>query len=296
MALAAPYGNGDVTAITASGRMLRAALYYAKRNLAVFPIWPVVEYGPGKFVCTCKKGLRCDERPGKHPLGIYVPHGCNDATTDPTKVNHWWACRPDANIGIACNSELVVLDVDVDKGGLKSITDLQKSNGRLPPTWRARTGSGGFHHYFRPPPDMELRNTVSSIAPGLDTRAKGGFVVAPPSNHVSGGSYEWEWWPHRAPLADLPEWLTKAAATPARTKPTEVWRALVRNGVTEGSRNNSITSLAGHLLRRHIDPLVALELIISWNHNRCSPPLPDATVAEIVDRIAGKELARRGHK
>jgi hypothetical protein len=48
------------------------------------------------------------------------------------------------------------------------------------------------------------------------------------------------------------------------------------------------------LLRRHVDPLVALEFLTAWNAARCHPPLDTAEVARIVDSIAGRELKRRG--
>ena len=76
------------------------------------------------------------------------------------------------------------------------------------------------------------------------------------------------------------------------TPPAE-WRDLVLCGVGEGQRNYSVTRLAGYLLRRHVDPLVALEFLTAWNATRCLPPLDTAEVARIVDSIAGRELKRR---
>jgi len=61
----------------------------------------------------------------------------------------------------------------------------------------------------------------------------------------------------------------------------------------EGRRNSSAARLAGYLLRRSIDPIVALELVQSWNAMRCSPPLPPDEIIVIVNSICGRELARR---
>ncbi len=187
--------------------MLRAALYYAKHNLPVFPIWPVIRSpgDPAKFVCACNKELRCD-RPGKHPMAALVPHGLTDATTDPDGVKHFWSMRPDANIAISCTSKLVVLDTD----DVESLDELERQHGLLPQTWKARTGRGGFHHYFAGDPTQEIRNSTSKVARGIDVRANGGYVVAPPSKHASGGAYTWEF-AHRASLAPLPAWLLAAA-------------------------------------------------------------------------------------
>jgi hypothetical protein len=59
-------------------------------------------------------------------------------------------------------------------------------------------------------------------------------------------------------------------------------------------RDCSITRLSGHLLRRHVDPFVVLELMRVWNAARCSPPLPAGDIERIVASIAGRELKRQG--
>ena len=65
------------------------------------------------------------------------------------------------------------------------------------------------------------------------------------------------------------------------------------HGVEAGQRNTWVTRLVGHLLRRGIDPIVAMYLIAAWNqvHNR--PPLPQDEVIRTVNAIAGRELRRR---
>jgi hypothetical protein len=75
--------------------------------------------------------------------------------------------------------------------------------------------------------------------------------------------------------------------------PASAWRELVTNGVTEGARNHSVARLTGHLLRRYVDPRVALELIRAWNAARCRPPLTDKEIQQIVNSVAGRELKRR---
>jgi hypothetical protein len=75
------------------------------------------------------------------------------------------------------------------------------------------------------------------------------------------------------------------------TAPSE-WRDLIK-GVSEGARDCSLTKLTGYLLRRHVDPFIALELIRVFNATRCAPPLPDRDVERIVSSVAGLELKRR---
>ena len=90
----------------------------------------------------------------------------------------------------AKESGLVVLDVDVDKGGEESLRELEAEHGELPTTTIAVTGSGGMHYFFRHP-GVEMRNSAGKLGAGLDVRGDGGYVVAAPSNHASGGHYDW---------------------------------------------------------------------------------------------------------
>jgi len=130
------------------------------------------------------------------------------AATD-SDIRKWWRQFPDANVGVVTGflSGVFVLDVDGDLGA-ETLAQLQKQHGPLPRTWRSRTGRGE-HIWFRFPPD-ELRNTAGEIAPGLDTRGEGGYVVAPGSVHASGAQYEWQDDGDPvlgAELAQLPDWL-----------------------------------------------------------------------------------------
>jgi hypothetical protein len=51
--------------------------------------------------------------------------------------------------------------------------------------------------------------------------------------------------------------------------------------------------LAGHLLRRYVDPIVVLELMLAFNGARGRPPLEAKEVAEIINKISLRELKRR---
>jgi hypothetical protein len=270
--------------------LLDAALDLAGRDLAVFPIWHVCPFQE-KFVCGCSKGLRC-ESPGKHPQARFVRNGLKDATTDPALIRHWWSWAPNANIAIALDDNHVVLDVDPRHGGDETLAQLEHQHGQLPTTWRTKTGGGGEHVYFS---GSGFR--CGTAGRGLDIKARGGYVLTPPSVHVSGQRYEWLTPPDALALAPLPSWLLDAVQQPQTAKavtPTATWRDLVRNGVGEGRRNDAIARFAGHLLRREIDPLVCFELLLCWNMARCRPPLPEDEIAGVVARIFELELRRRG--
>jgi hypothetical protein len=271
---------------------LDAALEYASRGLPVFPVYPVISFRD-RFVCFCDKGQRCKDA-GKHPM---TQHGLKDATTDPAMVRRRWAAAPDANVAIVCSRNCVVLDVDPRHGGDVALDQLEQRHGSLPRTWTARTGGGGSHYYFQA--EEDIRNSAGKVGHGIDIRGAGGYVIAPPSLHISGGSYEWATGraPGDAPLAIMPPWLVAATRSQTRRKavatPATSWRELVRKGVPEGLRNATIARLTGHLLRRNIDPLVALELMIAWNARRCRPPLDEQEVQAIVNSIAASEYKRQ---
>jgi hypothetical protein len=271
--------------------LLAAALDFARRGLPVFPAWPLLPHGD-RLVCACGKTLRC-ENPGKHPMGPLVRHGVTDASTESLMVEHWWRSRPDANIGLA-TGRLVVLDIDPRHGGDHTLAELEQQHGKLPHTWRVRTGGGGAHVYFAAPATETIRNSTGQIGQGIDVRGAGGYVIAPPSRHETGRQYLWQQDPDHAPLSALPAWLSALIEQRSvKRTPSIIWRSLVCDSVTEGQRNDTVAKLAGHLLRRYVDPHVVLELVQAWNQARCTPPLDSNEVTRTVDSIARRELKRR---
>ena len=157
--------------------------------------------------CACRRS--CDN-PGKHPL---TRHGVHDATTDPVLIEEWWRRSPEANVGIATGaaSGLVVVDLDLPKGGRESLRALVATGRRLMSTLASHTGGGGMHLFFtRPPGGVRIPNAVGRLPgvdealPGIDLRGDGGYIVAPPSIHASGRRYRWD--PRR--IAVLPAWMS----------------------------------------------------------------------------------------
>jgi hypothetical protein len=173
-------------------------------------VLPLYEMGADDR-CTC--GGDCGKNAGKHPR---TWHGVADARAEVGKVTAWWRHWPEANIGIATGrvSGLVVLDIDPRNGGNEGLIDLQREHGQLPETAIANTGGGGKHLYFKHPGDREVKNCAALGGfSGLDLKADGGYVVASPSNHQSGGSYLWDMAFHVVdiPLAPCPGFLLKLA-------------------------------------------------------------------------------------
>jgi hypothetical protein len=176
---------------------LRWALEYAALGWRVMPCHWMID-----GACSC--GRECGS-PGKHPR---PRKGSHDATLDGRQIDGWWrSIWPAANIGVATGqaSGLYVIDLD----GPQAIDEwdgLELAHGEAP-TLTARTGGGGQHRYYKLPPRFRLGNTAKRIAPHIDSRGEGGYVLAPPSNHRSGQAYEWENWP--TPPADFPAWLAR---------------------------------------------------------------------------------------
>ncbi len=208
----------------------------------------------------------------------------------PDEIVDWFVRYPAANVAIVTGilSGLVIVDVDPEHGGEESLAVLTREHGPLPPTPTVQTGGGGHHLYFAHPGGA-VPNRVG-LRHGVDVRADGGCVVAPPSTHPSGRRYRWQ--PGQSPAdltpAPLPHWLRVLVApgTGRPGHPLAHWRQLVKAVIAEGERNNTIASLAGHLLWHGVDSEVALDLLLAWNRVHCAPPLSDAEVAGVVHSIA----------
>ncbi len=254
------------------------ALAYAKRGWPVVPLHTLRPDGN----CTCTKAGNC-KSPAKHPV---TKKGFHSATTDKATIRKWYARFPKANVGIITGtaSGLVVLDVDAGEGrdGEDSLNYLSEKHGPLLSTVEGRTGDGGRHIFFAHP-GGRIPSKVA-IAPGLDVRGDGSFVVAPPSLHASGRRYKWI--PERAPgevgLAPLPPWLIEMLQAPSVTPSGSEDGA----PIPEGERNSALASLAGSMRRRGMTEEEILTALLAVNKNRCAPPLDESEVEAIARSIA----------
>ncbi|MBI4369725.1 MAG: bifunctional DNA primase/polymerase [Elusimicrobia bacterium] len=169
--------------VTKMTTKLDEALGYARRGWSVLPLY---EPGGDGF-CSCGNP-ECSS-PAKHPR---TTHGVLDATTNEARIRYWWEQWPNANIGVATGekSGIMVLDIDSRHGGEESFAKLEAAHGKTPQTLECLTGGGGRHLYFIHP-GAPVKNKIGFM-PGLDIRGDGGYVVAPPSVHISGGLYQWK--------------------------------------------------------------------------------------------------------
>jgi hypothetical protein len=177
--------------------LLHPALSYAARAIPVYPVhWPRPIPGGAGLACSCPRGPACD-RPAKHPL---VRHGVNDATCSPAQLERWWSRWPHANVGLATGEVFDALDVD-GPAGLVALRQLACTVGLRLPGPLVATGGGGWHAWFR---STGLGNRPPRGLAHVDWRGRGGAVLAPPSRHVSGGTYRWLRGLDQAPLAEVP--------------------------------------------------------------------------------------------
>ena len=178
---------------------LQAALGYAQRGWHVFPVFEIGSHSQ----CSCDKGADC-KHPGKHPR---VSNWREESTTDERQIGNWWTRWPAANVGImtGVKSGLTVVDADGANGkpGVVNLTRISAEHGGWPQTYKVKTGSGeGYQLYFLY--SDGLPNGNDALGEAIDVKSEGGYVVAPPSNHKSGGTYVVE---QEVGLLALPDWL-----------------------------------------------------------------------------------------
>jgi len=263
--------------------LLDSALRYAALGYPVFP---------------CAPG-------GKAPI---TPHGFRDATTEAAQIKAWWAKRPNANVAMP-TAGLLVIDVDGAEnpwpGDQVKAEDLLRCPISLTPR-------GGRHHIFRQPAGKSWSNTAGKIAPKVDTRANGGYIVVPPSI-VDGKPYRWaekselKTAPHELP--EPPGWIVAlldgseglfARDAPGgngeATAPPDTWAAPRGetpppdgNTIPAGQRNATLARLAGTMRRVGMGGEEILAALERANQNRCRPPLSAREVKRIASSISRYE-------
>jgi hypothetical protein len=263
--------------------LLKAALRYAELGYRVFP---------------CVPG-------GKVPLTL---HGFQEATTDVTQIEAWWTDHPNANIGMATAGLLVI---DVDGPDNRWPQDAEKALD-LAQAATSLTPRGGRHHIFQAPPGKTLSCTAGKIAPKVDTRANGGYIVVPPST-VKGKPYQWaDGSELDAPARDLrepPEWLlglmnsspplfneSAPGSTVDSASPSGEGNAADGadpdadgNVIPAGQRNAALARLAGSMRRVGMNREEILGALARVNAGRCRPPLPPREVERNASSIARYE-------
>ncbi|GGU69123.1 bifunctional DNA primase/polymerase [Streptomyces lavendofoliae] len=213
-----------VTADPACLPLLASALAAVERGWPVIPLHPRTKRPAGHPERACPATGRCAD-------GHRTPE--QRATTNPNLIRATWGARP-YNVGIATGpAGLLVVDLDPVKpeepkgapdGAISFAALCERAGQAVPATYRVRTARGGEHLYFTAPAGVRLKCSVNRLGPHIDTRAWGGYVVAPGST-TRDGTYEVT---DDAPVAPLPGWLGSLLTEPAR--PATVAPAPLRDG------------------------------------------------------------------
>lgn len=268
--------------------VLSYALNMASQGAAVFPV-----YGITDGVCHCPEGSECRSA-GKHPIPALAPRGVKNATTDEKTIGRWFRKEPSANLAWAMGGPLRLVGVDVDPraGGDASLCDLVEAHGDAwLDTFTVKTGSLGTHFIYRLPEGVEFRR--GKLAPGIDLKYEGGYLVAPPSTHASGRRYEVE---KNTYIAEAPAWLVEELTRGGGEPPTKVidfqerrtGRSAGGPVIVEGERNERLFRVGcalwgggevggrAELFRR----------LAETNAERVSPPLDSDEVWKIAESVS----------
>ena len=133
------------------------------------------------------------------------PHGFRDASADPDVISELWGQHPGPLVGFPTGAGTVLDALDIDAPRHPEAAAWWEANREaIPATRTHRTRSGGLHLLFRHAEGM--RNSAGRIAPGIDVRGEGGYLI---------------WWPaagcavlDRSLRATWPAWLLALALPP----------------------------------------------------------------------------------
>lgn len=254
--------------------MIEAALKYFER------CWHPVVLEPA---------IRGNPESGKKPIGKWKD------SPEWTIESLQRVFRGDVNGGLDCGrSGLVVVDCDSQEG-LEYAMSVCEPTGTI-----VETGGGGRHLYYSCPEGIIVGNRQRIMGLGLDRRGHGGYVVAPPSKHHSGGGYRFLTDNGLTPYK--PIWFREPETYPIPklvdgTEDTNFVRYRARRYASkiegvQGNRDATAFRVACVLTQKFgLDAGEALEELKIWNHYRVSPPLPESRLAYKI-----KESIKLSHR
>lgn len=224
-----------------SKKMLDYCHYYISNGYPIFPIAP-----------STKIPLLSRENGGN---GVY------DATTDREQVDRWWNETPFANIGLATGSRVDVLDVDSYAGGEEELMKHEP----LTVAVEAMTPRGGSHLFFAPS-EIPLKNKAR-VAPGLDIRTFGGYVVAAPSSLKGIGKYTWKTEPLNGQvLPTVPQWMIDAG----KREDLVDLNAIYEGNVDDGEKHQQIIKSI-YFMRMKDFPIEVTKEIVMGSISKIDP-------------------------
>ncbi|MBN8991620.1 MAG: bifunctional DNA primase/polymerase [Rhizobiales bacterium] len=190
--------------IASKTQVERAKDAAARLHMSVFPVHAYEDPGPD---ATPEQRLVAAKK-AKTPL---IKDWQNQASQDPAKIEEMWRQYPNANIGGVTRDHIVV-DLDPRNGGEETMAALLAVE-HFPDTAATRTQSGGRHLIYVAP-NGPVKGGTGKLGPGVDIKARGGYVLLPGST-IEGRPYEFE---ISRPPAFAPQWIVdRCAAAKDRT-------------------------------------------------------------------------------
>lgn len=193
------------------------------------------------------KGHRCKGECGQ--LG----HGIHDASSDPDRIRAMFeAARHATGYGIACGRpphHLIGLDLDRDaEKDVDGVWELRRlcarKNIAVPRTVIIRTPRGGYHAWWTGPSGVKVPNRAGQLAPGIDVRGAGGYLVGPGSRGAR-GLYTLASDPSDVKVHPIPEQLL-TLMTADKERPQRVGGASANTRPVDGGR--ALVGLVRHVL------------------------------------------------
>ena len=241
--------------------------YYQKLNLSLIPI-----------------------RPGeKRPVEFGWEKYC-DRTPTPEEAQRWDQGNFGYGLALGPASGLLALDIDSDD---TKILELCKKS---PVVKRGNKGETRFFQYC-----SQIEST--KVAGCIDVLARGRQTVLPPSIHPSTGKpYFWitQYTLENYAVGNLPTFtnqdlseLRSALEPHSFPKASSNWRQAVTQKIMDGSRNTTVTSIVGGLLRSGLHPKDVFEYAKYLNATKIVPPLETSELQTVMMSLMKRELNRK---
>ncbi len=202
------------------------------------------------------------------------------------EVEKWWTETPEANIALVTGKISGISVIDCDLGSDYT---------QFPKTVTIKTGSGGYHLYYK---YHEGLGNKTGIIPNVDIRSDGGYVVAFPSItedkiedgvvKKKGGNYEVV--SGKDIFVDFPAYIIGEKGV------SKDWTSILL-GASQGSRNQNASEIIGKLLKpfKVEEWENVWELARAWNTQN-TPPLSDYELRSVFNSICKREVANRSNE
>lgn len=252
-----------------------------------------------KIMAQCRKYLKygfnvipCWPRTKSPSIREWKPYQNRLATEE--EIDNWFS-NGERNVAIITGkiSKIFALDTDVKKHpGAEEFL-----NGKPLPDTLKNITHNGIQYIFRYPTDLDIPPIVAlGGVVGVDIRGDGSYIMVYPSIHPENTRYRWE----RPKEGDLikypPEWLLDAISIDKVNRDKEYQHDYKKvfdgDYISEGERNNTLTSLVGKLRTSGILFKEALIILECVNQTKCKPPLEVKEIESIVKSVYSYEIGK----